>query len=532
MSYVDTTRSVRYSWRDGRVFRAEGDAEPVLCSQTMFPAVEGTPRYIYPLAGSDDDDLFIRSVVGGEWDTIHHIVDYLGRIGESSRRSNVVQLASQHTVDPFAVLLQMCGRSAALASSMHERVLRRVPALVETHDPQELLTSSLFVARCLPGYDTSLLLRVLGALFYDGSGPSAGAALARFLVVRQPSMPILGDLVARGAIDAAELSRAILAEIPPAALQTHPANRYAWIRRACTRLATDHFERYVIQAARHGSLHPTLAGWCSRYEPTLLDVLRVLAGIVETCGSGVQCIEGLRASGIPLAVPGSTVVRVPTWGSLVHHVAVSADDNDRCMAALVHLLEHDSSCVHSRVDLDGTPLDLSGTPLDLAAYHNQPQTIDLLLRQGAIVDVSLRGSIGYALARGYTNIVQKLVEHVVHVEGDARSVHSTTMFRRLWRRAIYRYNASDALIQWIVQFMVDHESHKPVEMVTVAARNKHAFALRLLVLYGWDTGGPEAGGPMKSVIAAAEDEVLRRLVDQHIHAADTAALVAQYARRR
>ena len=521
---VDTNRLAHYLWRDSNVFKMDGsdNSRPVLCSDTVFPIAEGVPPYIYPLVGSGDSDLFRGCITRGEWDTLHDSVDYLAHIGERTRCSDLVQLACLHVEDPLGVLLRVCGRNSLLTRGMHERTLESVPDLVTTHDTDRLLESCLYIARCIAEPNTSLLVSVVRSLV------SPIRTLATLLVKHQPSLLVVNDLVRRGGVKHSSLSSAILDEIP--VINTFRksvvrSRNYEWVRQACGQLVSQDFEHYVIRATIRDGLHPALARWCTRDIPTLRSLLEVLATIVETRKCGLDGVRGMLSAGIPLAIK-QVSDDMSTWESFVHHFAISADDNDRHMDALTLLLDHDSSCVNSRIRF--TDWYAEKTPLDLATLYNQVHTVDLLLLKGATVDMYNQTLFEEALKRGRTHIVQKLVEHVVRVEGDPKSKDVTLFFNTVFELAIDEHRASNSFVEWLVLFMVTCGAHKSGIMVTRAVKQTHAHALRMLVIHGWYIGR-EVYGDMRHVVADAQDEVLRRLVDVHIQSADTANIVSQYA---
>ena len=543
--FVDVTRNVHYTVDHGeedRVYRLQARGRRLTkVGDGMQVHQSGAPWYIRAVVASQDNELFVSCV---ETYALALLVDmflYMDHLGMESDIDRLVQVVDEHVPDSLEALTrltQLVVHSTRFTRVLYTAAQRELPTLLLHHtDPPSLppFRDLLRITTRCGLSDHSLVTDAL-ALCTRGSTTWNGKVIAHLfqtllsLRADEPVMTVILHCPTLAAYETQVLIAHLLRHIP-LIVSAHDEGlvaSYDWIRLQIRRLVSNDslLTWWVVRHIIHGT-EPRTVQFCLRQ-----GKLTSLCDILEhniVLKTGKKHLPRLVAAGLPVTVMDHQ--NVLAVDSLIHRLAQKADESDTCLEALEWLLAADRK--HATLQLHAhrqRPRSALETPLHTAIWFRQWRTVEMLLSYGASPHARVNPPISYALYRGHTPTLQKLLDHSSEtIRGNNTQLKGRAGFdtfcTRVLQYAISDHTASDTTLEWLVHYITTHVNghQKSRGLVEYAMQQSHPFAIKVLLRAGWEepTSDDLLHTPLQNVVDRVRSDMIQSTLRQHVRAADT-----------
>ena len=545
--FVDVTRNAHYTFdhNNNRVYKLHvsgrhmdkvGDGMAMLTDGTAL--LSNTPWYICAVAASQDNDLFMSCVETYALSLLVEMFVYMERHGKESEIDQLAQVVDKHTPDVLEALTRLCDQQL-VQSKRFTRVLytaaqKKLPMIMSRPGPLPFRLLLSIVARCGLS-DHTLVVDALTVCAYGRTTRKnkVVAQLFQALLSLRADQWTTRTLLRSPVLKAYGILGCVkqLLRLIPMIMNGEQEGRvtsYAWIRQQIKSLMPNDaiLTDWVLWNVMRGT-ESLAVQFCIR-QGKLTSLCEGLERVVQT--TGAKHLPELAEAGLPVTV--FAPHRSHASDSLIHRLAQKADENDRYMEALDWLLETDHTHATLPLRADRKPPRVAlETPLHTAIWFRQWRTVELLLSHGASPHTQENSSMVYALYRGHTPTLQKLLDH------SFESVRDNTQWggqseldlfcTRILTYAIDYHIANDTTLEWLVRYITTHNSvyQKSSGLVEYAMQQSHPFAIKVLLLAGWEE--PSANTllhmpyPMQNVVNRVRNNMIQAAVQQHVQAADT-----------
>lgn len=500
------------------------------------------PWYIRAVVACQDHDLFVSCVETYALGPLVDMFVYAKLLGKNIYIYRLIQVVDEHVPDAFEALTRLCDqwlvRSKTFTRVLYTAVQRELPTILRHTDPSSLPPFRdllRITTRCrLTNSPHALVIDAL-EMCAQGTTTKKGVVFAHFFqtllsmrvdeltmetLLRSPVVTAYGSL---------RCVHHLLGLIPRIVsdCEEGPVESYDWIRQQIDLLVPNNtlLTDWVLWHIMRGT-EPSAVQFCIR-QGNLTSLCDRLERIVVLT-TGAKHLPKLVALGLPITVM-ATYLPECAVDSLIHRLAQKADEIGTYMEALEWLLETDRAHVTLRLHFVSRERKRNSfeTPLHTAIWFRQLRTVELLLAYGASPHTLDNPPISYALYRGHTPTLHKLLDYSFETVRDNTQRDGQSeldlLCTRILKYAIDHHNASDATLEWLVEYIVTHNNvyQKSRELVEYAMHQSHPFAVKVLMQSGWAEPPLLRSHPLQNVVDRVRMDVIQTTVQQYVRAADT-----------